>query len=160
MYKINLNCKPGKFYGTFVAIYSVLNVVAFIILLATTKWEVLMDDEADGFWIGFLFMVLGIVYAALWGIGPALVLRKQKYHRWMIAFPLAVFLILCLFFAMPTFTLIILCFPLSSPFYNCFFYSNVDLLLNLLTPVITPLIYASVLYLSIFISREKENPTI
>lgn len=95
MYKINLNCKPGKFYGTFVAIYAVLNVVAFIILLATTKWEVLMDDEADGFCID-----------------------------------------------------------------NCFFYSNVDFLPNLLTPVITPLIYASVLYLSIFISREKENPTI
>lgn len=95
MYKISLNCKPGKFYGTFVAIYSVLNVVAFIILISTTKWEVLMDDEADGFCID-----------------------------------------------------------------NCFFYGNVNLLLNLLTPVITPLIYASVLYLSIFISREKENPTI
>lgn len=43
---------------------------------------------------------------------------------------------------------------------NCFSYGNVNLLLNLLTPVITPLIYASVLYLSIFISREKEIPTI
>jgi hypothetical protein len=95
MYKISLNCKPGKFYGTFVAIYSVLNVVAFIILISTTKWEVLMDDEADGFCID-----------------------------------------------------------------NCFSYGNVNLLLNLLAPVITPLIYASVLYLSIFISREKENPTI
>lgn len=39
---------------------------------------------------------------------------------------------------------------------NCFSYGNVNLLLNLLAPII----YASVLYLSIFISREKENPTI
>ena len=52
-----------SFYGTFVLIYTVLNIAAFVILLLTTEWSVLSDDEGDGFWAGFCFMAIGIAAA-------------------------------------------------------------------------------------------------
>ena len=70
------NNNNGKtFYGRFALIYAVLNIAAFFILLLTTEWSVLADDEGDGFWIGFWFMVIGIAAALIYGIGPAIMLK-------------------------------------------------------------------------------------
>ena len=59
-------CGSSKsFYGTFALIYTALNVFAFFIMLSTTEWDILMDDEADGFHAGVLFMVCGIAAALI-----------------------------------------------------------------------------------------------
>ena len=58
MYEEKTDNKGLSFYGTFVLIYTVLNIAAFVILLLTTEWSVLADDEGDGFWAGFFLWSL------------------------------------------------------------------------------------------------------
>ena len=77
MYEEKTDNKGLSFYGTFVLIYTVLNIAAFVILLLTTEWSVLADDEGDGFWAGFWFMVIGIAAALIHGIGPALMFKRR-----------------------------------------------------------------------------------
>ena len=76
MYEEKNDNKGLSFYGTFVLIYTVLNIAAFVILLLTTEWSVLSDDEGDGFWAGFCFMAIGIAAALILGIGPALTFKR------------------------------------------------------------------------------------
>ena len=117
--------KGLSFYGTFVLIYTVLNIAAFVILLLTTEWSVLADDEGDGFWAGFWFMVIGIAAALIHGIGPALMFKRRGDTRPPYLFPLAVMLVgfavlpfesLGFAYAIGGFLIISLGFPL----FNCF----------------------------------------
>lgn len=114
-----------SFYGTFVLIYTVLNIAAFVILLLTTEWSVLADDEGDGFWAGFYFMVIGIAAALIHGIGPASMFKRRGNTRLLHLFPLAVMLVgfavlpfesLGFAYAIGGFLIISLGFPL----FNCF----------------------------------------
>lgn len=125
MYKEKTDNKGLSFYGTFVLIYTVLNIVAFVILLLSTEWSVLADDEGDGFWAGFWFMVFGIAAALIHGIGPALTFMRRDNTRLLYLFPLAVMLVgfavlpfesLGFAFAIGVFLIISLGFPL----FNCF----------------------------------------
>ena len=114
-----------SFYGTFMLIYTVLNIAAFVILLLTTEWSVLADDEGDGFWAGFYFMVIGIAAALIHGIGPASMFKRRGNTRLLHLFPLAVMLVgfavlpfesLGFAYAIGGFLIISLGFPL----FNCF----------------------------------------
>ena len=117
--------KGLSFYGTFVLIYTVLNIAAFVILLLTTEWSVLADDEGDGFWASFYFMVIGIAAALIHGIGPALMFKRRGDTRPPYLFPLAVMLVgfavlpfesLGFAYAIGGFLII----PLGFPLFNCF----------------------------------------
>ena len=125
MYEEKTDNKGLSFYGTFVLIYTVLNIAAFVILLLTTEWSVLADDEGDGFWAGFYFMVIGIAAALIHGIGPALMFKRRGNTRLLYLFPLAVMLVgfavlpfesLGFAYAIGGFLIISLGFPL----FNCF----------------------------------------
>ena len=125
MYEEKTDNKGLSFYGTFVLIYTVLNIAAFVILLLTTEWSVLADDEGDGFWAGFWFMVIGIAAALIHGIGPALMFKRRGNTRLLYLFPLAVMLVgfavlpfesLGFAYAIGGFLIISLGFPL----FNCF----------------------------------------
>ena len=125
MYEEKTDNKGLSFYGTFVLIYTVLNIAAFVILLLTTEWSVLADDEGDGFWAGFCFMVIGIAAALIHGIGPALTFKRRGNTRLLYLFPLAVMLVgfavlpfesLGFAYAIGGFLIISLGFPL----FNCF----------------------------------------
>lgn len=122
------NGNNGKtFYGRFTLIYAVLNIAAFFILLLTTEWSVLADDEWDGFWIGFLFLVIGIAAALIHGIWPAIMLKRKGYTKRLWLFPLVVMLAGFVVFPFEPFALTIglfLIFPLGCPLFNCFAYNS------------------------------------
>ena len=122
MYEEKTDNKGLSFYGTFVFIYTVLNIAAFVILLLTTEWSVLADDEGDGFWAGFYFMVIGIAAALIHGIGPALTFKRRGNTRLLYLFPLAVMLVGFAIFPIEPLALIgmFLFYSLGFPLFNCF----------------------------------------
>ena len=143
-------CGSSKsFYGTFALIYTVLNVFAFFIMLSTTKWDILMDDEADGFHAGVLFMVCGIAAALICGIGPALVLHNNTKKGWMYAFPSTLLLIGTACAALWKLT--------ESAIYNCFVFNGSPFVgfMELGLVAISPIIYALVIYLAYCFSQKK-----
>ena len=159
--------KGLSFYGTFVLIYTVLNIAAFLIMLLTTEWSVLADDEGDGFWAGFCFMVIGIAAAFIHGIGPALMFKHRGNTRLLYLFPLAVMLVvfavlpfefLGFAFAIGVFLIISLGFPL----FNCFsltssiFNSGVwdSIWFMSVTPAV---IYALVIFATTLFMRRKQQ---
>lgn len=119
--------KALPFYGPFTLIYTVLNIAAFVIMLLTTEWSVLADDEADGFGVGFFFMVLGIAAALIHGIGPAIMFKRRGITKSLYLFPLAVMLVGFAVFPFEPCAVTIgvfLIFPLSCPLFNCFAYNS------------------------------------
>lgn len=123
MYEKKTDNKGLSFYGTFVLIYTVLNIAAFLIMLLTTEWSVLADDEGDGFWAGFCFMVIGIAAALIHGIGPALMFKRRGDTMLPYLFPLAVMLVGFAVFPFESLGFVIggfLIIPLGFPLFNCF----------------------------------------
>lgn len=49
------NSQAKSFFGTFVLFYAVLNILAFFILLLTTKWSMLTDDGGSLLMAGVIF---------------------------------------------------------------------------------------------------------
>ena len=166
MYEDNIDNKGLSFYGTFVLIYTVLNIAAFLIMLLTTEWSVLADDEGDGFWAGFYFMVIGIAAALIHGIGPALTFKRRGNTRLLYLFPLAVMLVgfavfpfdsLALGFAIGGFLIM----PLGFPLFNCFSYTS-SILSGILDSIwfmsVTPaVIYALVIFVTTLFMRRKQQ---
>lgn len=158
-------CGSSKsFYGTFALIYTALNVFAFFIMLSTTKWDILMDDEADGFHAGVLFMVCGIAAALICGIGPALVLHNNTKKGWMYAFPSALLLIGTACAALWKLTesaiyswIVLVCTLPAAPIYNCFVFNGSPFagFMELGLVAISPIIYALVIYLAYCFSQKK-----
>ena len=158
-------CGSSKsFYGTFALIYIALNVFAFFIMLSTTKWDILMDDEADGFHAGVLFMVCGIAAALICGIGPALVLHNNTKKGWMYAFPSALLLIGTACAALWKLTesaiyswIVLVCTLPAAPIYNCFVFNGSPFVgfMELGLVAISPIIYALVIYLAYCFSQKK-----
>ena len=119
--------KVLSFYGIFALIYAVLNIAAFFIMLLTTEWSVLADDEGDGFWAGFWFMVFGIAAALIHGIGPAMMFKRRGNVKLLYIFPLAVMLVGFAVFPFENlgFTIgMFLVIPLGFPLFNCFSYNS------------------------------------
>lgn len=119
--------KGLSFYGTFVLIYTVLNIAAFLIMLLTTEWSVLADDEGDGFWAGFWFMVIGIAAALIHGIGPAMMFKRRGNVKLLYLFPLVVMLVGFAVFPFEPFALTIgmfLIYSLGYPLFNCFAFNS------------------------------------
>ena len=160
--------KGLSFYGTFVLIYTVLNIAAFVILLLTTEWSVLADDEGDGFWAGFYFMVIGIAAALIHGIGPASMFKRRGNTRLLHLFPLAVMLVgfavlpfesLGFAYAIGGFLIISLGFPL----FNCFSLTssifNSGIWNSTWFMSVTPaVIYALVIFATtLFMQRKQQN---
>ncbi|MCR4816476.1 MAG: hypothetical protein K5842_04745 [Bacteroidales bacterium] len=117
------NNKGLSFYGTFALIYTALNIAAFVILLLTTEWSVLADDEGDGFWAGFWFMVIGIAAALIHGIGPAMMFKRRGNVKLLYLFPLVVMLVGFAVFPFEPFALTIgmfLIYSLGYSLFNCF----------------------------------------
>ena len=166
MYEEKTDNKGLSLYGTFVLIYTVLNIAAFVILLLTTEWSVLADDEGDGFWAGFYFMVIGIAAALIHGIGPALTFKRRGNTRLLYLFPLAVMLVgfavfpfdsLALGFAIGGFLIM----PLGFPLFNCFSYTS-SILSGILDSIwfmsVTPaVIYALVIFATTLFMRRKQQ---
>lgn len=157
-----------SFYGTFMLIYTVLNIAAFVILLLTTEWSVLADDEGDGFWAGFYFMVIGIAAALIHGIGPASMFKRRGNTRLLHLFPLAVMLVgfavlpfesLGFAYAIGGFLIISLGFPL----FNCFSLTssifNSGIWNSTWFMSVTPaVIYALVIFATtLFMQRKQQN---
>ncbi len=157
-----------SFYGTFMLIYTVLNIAAFVILLLTTEWSVLADDEGDGFWAGFYFMVIGIAAALIHGIGPASMFKRRGNTRLLHLFPLAVMLVgfavlpfesLVFAYAIGGFLIISLGFPL----FNCFSLTssifNSGIWNSTWFMSVTPaVIYALVIFATtLFMQRKQQN---
>lgn len=155
--------KGLSFYGTFVRIYMVLNIAAFVILLLTTEWSVLANDEGDGFFAGFCFMVIGI---AIHGIGPALTFKRRGNTRLLYLFPLAVMLV---GFAVLPFESLALCFaiggflimPLGFPLFICFSHTS-SIYSGILDSIwfmsVTPaVIYALVIFATTLFMRRKQQ---
>ena len=167
MYVKKTDNKGLSFYGTFVLIYTVLNIAAFLILLLTTEWSVLADDEGDGFWAGFCFMVIGIAAALIHGIGPALTFKRRGDTRLPYLFPLAVMLVgfavlpfesLGFAFAIGVFLII----PLGAPLFNCF--SHTSSIFNSgvwdsiwFMSVTSAVIYALVIFVTTLFMRRKQQ---
>ena len=166
MYEEKTDNKGLSFYGTFVLIYTVLNIAAFLIMLLTTEWSVLADDEGDGFFAGFYFMVIGIAAALIHGIGPALTFKRRGNTRLLYLFPLAVMLVgfavfpfdsLALGFAIGGFLIMSLGFPL----FNCFsltssIYSGIFISIWFMS--VTPaVIYALVIFATTLFMRRKQQ---
>jgi hypothetical protein len=158
--------KGLSFYGTFVLIYTVLNIAAFLIMLLTTEWSVLADDEGDGFFAGFYFMVIGIAAALIHGIGPALTFKRRGNTRLLYLFPLAVMLVgfavfpfdsLALGFAIGGFLIMSLGFPL----FNCFSYTSSiysGIFISIWFMSVTPaVIYALVIFATTLFMRRKQQ---
>lgn len=121
------NNKGLSFYGTFALIYTALNIAAFVILLLTTEWSVLADDEGDGFWAGFWFMVIGIAAALIHGIGPAMMFKRRGNVKLLYLFPLVVMLVGFAVFPFEPFALTIgmfLIYSLGYPLFNCFAFNS------------------------------------
>ena len=156
--------KGLSFYGTFVLIYTVLNIAAFVILLLTTEWSVLADDEGDGFWAGFYFMVIGIAAALIHGIGPALMFKRRGNTRLLYLFPLAVMLVGFAVFPFESLAFAIgmfLIIPLGFPLFNCFSYTS-SILSGILDSIwfmsVTPaVIYALVIFATTLFMRRKQQ---
>lgn len=158
------NGNSKSFYGTFVLIYTVLNVVAFIIMLSTTKWDNLMDDEADGFYAGVLFMVCGIVAALICGIGPSIVLQNSEKKGWMYVFPSFLLLVGTVCAALWRLSesaicswIVLVCTLPAAPIYNCFVFNGSPFVgfMELGLVAISPIIYALVIYLAYFFSQKN-----
>lgn len=115
--------KGLSFYGTFALIYAVLNIAAFFIMLLTTEWSTLADDEGDGFWAGFWFMVFGIAAALIYGIGPAMMFKRRGSVKLLYIFPLAVMLVVFAVFPFEPIGLFPI-IPLGFPLFNCFAYNS------------------------------------
>ena len=153
-----------SFFGTFVLIYAVLNVVAFFILLLTSKWGTLTGDKSSPFMAGLVFMFIGIAAALICGVGPALVLRKKRKSGWMYAFPIALLIagvsgaILWELTEQSVFSYaVLLCTSLAAPLYNCLVFNHSPLfnyMANALV-VMAPILYASVIYLSVLVSQKR-----
>ena len=167
MYEENIDNKGLSFYGTFVLIYTVLNIAAFVILLLTTEWSVLADDEGDGFWAGFWFMVIGIAAALIHGIGPALMFKRRGDTRPPYLFPLAVMLVgfavlpfesLGFAYAIGGFLIISLgfplfnCFSLTSSIFNSGIWNSTWLM-----SVTSAVIYAMVIFVTTLFMRRKQQ---
>lgn len=121
------NNKGLSFYGTFALIYTALNIAAFVILLLTTEWSVLADDEGDGFWAGFWFMVIGIAAVLIHGIGPAMMFKRRGNVKLLYLFPLVVMLVGFAVFPFEPFALTIgmfLIYSLGYPLFNCFAFNS------------------------------------
>lgn len=159
--------KGMSFYGTFVLIYTVLNIAAFVILLLTTKWSVLADDESDGFWVGFWFMVIGIAAALIHGIGPAMMFMRRGNTRLLYLFPLAVMLVGFAVFPFESLVSAIgvgvfLIIPLGFPLFNCFSYNssifNSGVWDSIWFMSVTPAaIYALVIFATTLFMRRKQQ---
>ena len=153
--------KALSFYGTFALIYTVLNIAAFVILLLTTEWSVLADDEGDGFWIGFGFMVIGIVAALIHGIGPAIVFKRRGKTRQLWFFPLAVMVagFTIIPFEPLGCTIGLLIYPLGCPLFNCFAYNSAvtDWMTSniFIFALVTAAIYAFVIFATTFFCTQK-----
>ena len=157
-----------SFYGTFMLIYTVLNIAAFVILLLTTEWSVLADDEGDGFWAGFWFMVIGIAAALIHGIGPALTFKRRGNTRLLYLFPLAVMLVGFAVFPFESLVSAIgvgvfLIIPLGFPLFNCFSLTssifNSGIWNSTWFMSVTPaVIYALVIFATtLFMQRKQQN---
>lgn len=165
MYEENIDNKGLSFYGTFVLFYTVLNIAAFVILLLTTEWSVLADDEGDGFWAGFWFMVIGIAAALIHGIGPALMFKRRGNTRLLYLFPLAVMLVGFAVFPFESLAFAIgmfLIIPLGFPLFNCFSLTssifNSGILDSIWFMSVTPaVIYALVIFATTLFMRRKQQ---
>ena len=133
-------------------------------MLSTTKWDRLMDDEADGFYAGVLFMVCGIVAALICGIGPALVLHKNRKKGWLYAFPSALLLIGTACAALWKLSesaiyswIVLVCTLPAAPIYNCFVFNGSPFVgfMELGVVVISPIIYALVIYFAYYFSQRN-----
>ena len=160
------NSQAKSFFGTFVLIYAVLNIVAFFIMLLTTKWGVPTGGKDSPFIAGLVFMILGIAAALVCGVGPALVLRKKEASGWIFAFPIALLLIgvsgaiLWELSEQSVFSYaVLLCTFPAAPMYNCLVFNHsplFDYMANALV-VMAPVLYASVLYLAFVVSRKLKS---
>ena len=158
------NSQAKSFFGTFVLIYAVLNIVAFFIMLLTTEWSILTDDEGSPLWASVIFMTMGMIAALFCGVGPALVLSKKRKSGWMYAFPIALLLIgvsgaiLWEFTEQSVFSYtVLLCTLPAAPIYNCLVFNHspfFDYMPNALV-VTAPILYALVIYLAFVISRKR-----
>lgn len=169
MENIETQKKPSKlFFGTFVLIYAVLNIGAFIVMLLTTQWGAMTGDKSSPFIAGLVFMFIGIAAALICGIGPALVLRKKGKNGWIYAFPIALLLIgvsgaiLWEFTEQSVFSYaVLLCTFPAAPIYNCLVFNHsplFDYMANALV-VMAPILYASVIYLAFVVSRKQALTT-
>ena len=113
-----------SFHVTFALIYTALNIAAFFILLLTTEWSVLADDEGDAFWGGFWFMVIGIAAALIHGIGPALMFKYRGNVKLLYLFPLAVMLVGFAVFPFASTIGMFLIYSLGYPLFNCFAFNS------------------------------------
>lgn len=156
--------KKKSFFGTFVLIYLALNIIAFFIMLLTTKQSMITGDNESPLMAGVTFMIIGAIAALICGIGPALVLRKREKSGWIYAFPLALLLvgvsgaILWEFTQLSVFSyaVLICTFP-AAPIYNCLVFNHsplFDYMDNALV-FIAPLLYALVIYLAFIVSRKR-----
>ena len=153
-----------SFFGTFVLFYAVLNILAFFILLLTTRWSMLTDDGGSLLMAGVIFMTMGIIAALICGIGPVLVLSKRRKSGWMYAFPIALLIvgvsgaILWELTEQSLFSYtVLLCTLPAAPIYNCLVFNHsplFDYMANALV-VMAPILYASVIYLAFVVSRKR-----
>ena len=166
MENIETQKKPSKlFFGTFVLIYAVLNIVAFFIMLLTTKWSMITSEESP-LLAGAVFMIIGIITALICGVGPALVLRKKRKSGWMYAFPIALLIvgvsgaILWKYTKQSVFSYaVLLCTFPAAPLYNCLAFNHsplFDYMANALV-VMAPILYALVIYLAFVVSRKLKS---
>ena len=159
------NSQTKSFFGTFVLIYAVLNIVAFFILLLTTKWSMITSEESP-LMAGAVFMIIGIITALICGVGPALVFRKKRKSGWMYAFPIALLIVGVLGAILWEFTelsvfsyAVLLCTFPAAPIYNCLVFNHSPLfnyMANALV-VMAPILYALVLYLAFVVSRKLRS---
>ena len=151
------------FYWTFALIYTSLNLAAFFLLLLTTDSAVLADDENDAFWIGLLFMVLGIVAALVHGIGPAIVYSRRGNSGRIWLFPLTVFVVGFAILPFEPFmgTIGFLVYPLAAPLFNCVAYNSETfdfMTSNIFTFALAPsVIYALVIFATILFVHKRES---
>ena len=164
MENIETQKSPTKsFFGTFVLIYAVLNIVAFFILLLTSKWSMITSDESP-LLAGAIFTIIGVITALICGVGPALVLRKKRKSGWMYAFPIALLIvgvsgaILWELTEQSVFSYaVFFCTLPAAPIYNCLVFNHspfFDYMANALV-VMAPILYASVIYLSGFVAQKR-----
>ena len=159
------NSQTKPFFGTFVLIYAVLNIVAFCIMLLTTKWSILTGEESP-LMAGAVFMIIGIITALICGVGPALVFRKKRKSGWMYAFPIALLIVGVLGAVLWELTeqsvfsyAVLLCTFPAAPIYNCLVFNHsplFDYMANALV-VMAPILYALVLYLAFVVSRKLKS---
>lgn len=158
------NNKGWSFYGTFALIYTALNIAAFVILLLTTEWSVLADDEGDGFWAGFWIMVIGIAAALIHGICPAMMFKYVDNLKLLYLFPLAVMFVGFVIFPYEPFAFTIgffLIYSLGYPLFNCFAYDSytLDCIGDSIwvMSVVPAVIYALVIFITTLFMRRKQS---